>query len=367
MAAQEHAQRPEQTRPVQLVNNYPPPTAIWKISQLTAQAVDQPGCLGTICLGNLDFSTVDPSVSSIHGCWRIPRGLRTFLVYLLPSLTMRDLTSRCRAVVAKEGVVHYLSEDIYPWVGGSRTAVTIHGNPMATLESSRYYDFPTHYRVAVRRNLRKYMRHSAAIVHTEYVKAGLEEFGYDGPIHLLPPALDPTFQPSTDRMGVRRELGLPTDKTLVLSVSTAAPRKNLAVLPEVMDRLGSDFLLLRVGPPVRGSHSFSGLTTQKLAQLYATSDLLLFPTLEEGFGIPIIEAFASGLPVVSSDIPVIREVAGRQAILADPTNPQALARACRDALERRDSLVAGGLQRSQDFGLDALRARLYRVYGSLSG
>jgi len=67
---------------------------------------------------------------------------------------------------------------------------------------------------------------------------------------------------------------------------------------------------------------FSGyLPNDKLAEVYQKADLFLFPTLYEGFGLPVLEAFANGVPVICSDIPVLREIAGNAAVFVNPANP----------------------------------------------
>jgi len=351
--------------PVQLINSFPPPTGIWRYARLVKLALKERARLATIALGQLDFSRLDPRESTLSGRLPLPGSLRTALNYAIPWATMPGLTRAGRSVLRDGGIVHYLAEEIPPWIEGPRVVATVHGNPMATLETDRYYTFAARYRTAVRRNLRLYARRVHAVVQSEYVRRGLEEWGYDGPIEVVPPAVDPIFHVADDRAKLRARFGLPADRRLLLSVSTAERRKNLGVLPEVMDRLPSDCLLVRVGPPVRGARTIPVASDAEMAGLYAASDVLLFPTLEEGFGFPVTEAFASGLPVVSSTIPVVEEVAGGRALLADPNDPAALAAACREAFARRAELVAGGLERAAEFRLERFAERLGRLYDGL--
>jgi glycosyltransferase involved in cell wall biosynthesis len=305
-------------------------------------------------------------MSSLHGDWPLPSSLTSLANVILPSVALRSLTKQSRAALRAGGFVHYLAEDIRPWVREGKVVVSVHGNPLATIESDEFYTFGTGYRTLVRSNLRAYARVRCTIVQSEYVRDGLVEYGYEGKQTVIPPAVDPIFGPAEDRVALRRHLGLPPDRRILLSVSSGERRKNLSVLPKVLDQLGNDYLLVRVGPPVRGSVDFSRRSDREVAQLYAAADVLLFPTLEEGFGLPVIEAYASGLPVVASDIPVVREVSGGAALLVDPRDPPALARACREAMDQHDSQAEAGLRRVREFTLDRLAGRLAELYRYLA-
>ena len=84
------------------------------------------------------------------------------------------------------------------------------------------------------------------------------------------------------------------------------------------------------GLPRGAAHGISTLghvTDQHLAELYATTSAFVFPTLYEGFGMPVHEALAAGAPVLCSDIPVLREIGGDAVHYADPRDTDALAKA----------------------------------------
>jgi glycosyltransferase involved in cell wall biosynthesis len=102
----------------------------------------------------------------------------------------------------------------------------------------------------------------------------------------------------------------------------------------------------------------------ELAALYRGAAVLVFPSLYEGFGLPVLEAMASGTPVVATASSSIPEVAGDAAILAEP-NPQALAAAIERAIARRSALSAAGLERAKRFSWSETARRTADVYRSL--
>ncbi|EIT84632.1 mannosyltransferase [Fictibacillus macauensis ZFHKF-1] len=89
-----------------------------------------------------------------------------------------------------------------------------------------------------------------------------------------------------------------------------------------------------------------------LIQLYSSADVFLFPSLYEGFGLPVLEAMACGTPVVTSDVASLPEVAGDAAIYVDPTDDECIATGLIDVLqhpERHASLIEKGLQQVKKF------------------
>lgn len=128
----------------------------------------------------------------------------------------------------------------------------------------------------------------------------------------------------------RKLLGLPPEKTLLLSVGTAAVRKNLALLPEVLELLGEDTVLVRIGPSEAlqrrlrpGSLIVRNRVSASQYPIFLNaSDMLLAPSISEGLGRPVMDAINSQLPVVASDIPIFRDVLGATyPYLAGPSDP----------------------------------------------
>lgn len=97
-----------------------------------------------------------------------------------------------------------------------------------------------------------------------------------------------------------------------------------------------------------------------LRRLYNGAAALIFPSFYEGFGLPLVEAMACGCPVVASDLPIMREVAGDAALFIDPHNPATIADALRRlvAPEVRAGLVAAGLDRARAFSWSEMARRV---------
>jgi glycosyltransferase involved in cell wall biosynthesis len=159
----------------------------------------------------------------------------------------------------------------------------------------------------------------------------------------------------------------------VLAVGTLEPRKNLARLIEATARLG---LELRVagatgwggvhaaGPHVRwlGRPSDEELAVQLRGAL-----CLAYPSLWEGFGIPVLEAMLCGAPVVTSRDSAMAEVADGAAELVDPRDVASIAEGIERALGRREELRTAGLARARAFGWSATADAVVASYERAAG
>ena len=150
----------------------------------------------------------------------------------------------------------------------------------------------------------------------------------------------------------------------VLAVGTLEPRKNLAAAEQAARRLG---LELRVaGEPGWGDVAVDGwlgrVSDERLAELMRGARCLVYPSLYEGFGLPIAEAMACGTPVVTSRGGATEEVAGAAAVLVDPLDPGSIAAGIEQALGRCAELRALGLERARAFSWRAAAAATWDVY-----
>jgi glycosyltransferase involved in cell wall biosynthesis len=162
--------------------------------------------------------------------------------------------------------------------------------------------------------------------------------------------------------------GPATDGNYVLAVGTVEPRKNLERLEQAASSAGVSLRI--VGAPGWGSvetQSSGFVADEELARLYRGAAALVYPSLYEGFGLPVLEAMASGTPVVTSTGSAPAELADGAAVLVDPLDVEAIAAGIGDAIARRDELRAAGLERSRGFTWEAAARATAEVYREAAG
>ena len=139
-------------------------------------------------------------------------------------------------------------------------------------------------------------------------------------------------------------------------VIVGGPGWNSSPIPELVNRMG-------LGKSV----IFTGFVPQEeIVGLYNLAAVYAFPSLVEGFGLPVLEAFACGTAVVTSNVTAMPEVAGDAAILVNPLNVEELAEAFHRILTDdtlRNDLIEKGLKRAQEFTWEKTAQETLRVYG----
>ncbi|WP_290869908.1 glycosyltransferase family 1 protein [Aquabacterium sp.] len=161
----------------------------------------------------------------------------------------------------------------------------------------------------------------------------------------------------------------------VLHVGGIAPHKNTRAVVSAYEKLDLPNSLIVLGVPSDSSMAkelggrkvkFPGwISAVDLDALYSAASVLLFPSLKEGFGLPILEAFAYGVPVITSDLNPMKEVAGGGAILVNPIFVEDIASALSRVLSDEatwENCVKNGIERSKDFSRANMGRRVIAAY-----
>jgi glycosyltransferase involved in cell wall biosynthesis len=197
---------------------------------------------------------------------------------------------------------------------------------------------------------------------SERTRRDLEELYGASPAKIVvtPNGVDQRFAPGDGAGG------------FLLFVGAIQPRKDPLAAVEAAEQAGLPLVV--VGPEKdtalaqqlrdRGADLRGYVEDTELAALYRDAAALVFPSRYEGFGLPVVEAMASGTPVVATDDPAVREVAGDAALYAPP---ERLGEAVRRALADRERLVAAGLERARAYTWEAAARRTAEVYDEVLG
>lgn len=189
---------------------------------------------------------------------------------------------------------------------------------------------------------------------------------------------------------LRQELKLDEKARVMLFVGSEHPRKNAGVAAQVLARLKTKFpelVLVKFGQPglpagradlldlvdklkMRDRVRFVNESDQsRLNELYNLADVLIFPSKFEGFGLPVLEAFACGTPVVAANATAVPEVVGAAGLMNEPDDVDSFARDVERVLsddKSREDLQAKGLARAQQFSWEKAAAQELAVYKELS-
>lgn len=207
-------------------------------------------------------------------------------------------------------------------------------------------------------------------------------------IHIVNDAVDhELYSPKRDK-NILKGVNVPENHKTILYVGSETPRMNLDFLLKSLSRLKKsfqEFKLLKIGEPqsfgarkhflnsikeyglVENVIFVGYVAEEELPKWYNASDLLVYPCLYAGFGLPPLEAMACGTPVITSNTSSLPEVVGEAGIMVDPNDSSAMTRAMYEVLTNKtmaEEMVDNGLKRSKLFKWEDSAKNTLKVYKS---
>lgn len=247
----------------------------------------------------------------------------------------------------------------------SKLVTTIHD-----LTFIKYPDEHLPYYLKVhQRHLARAKKYAAAIIAvSQATKNDLIEQGISPEkIHVVYEAPNPTFQPVRS-LAVKAKYQL--TKPYILSVGTQEPRKNLSRLIKAWQPLAHDFDLVIVGKfgwgettkPVNGIKLLGFVPDEDLAGLYSHAAVFAYPSLYEGFGLPVVEALNCACPVVTSNCSSLPEVGGEAAVYVDPKSVTGITQGIKLALAQSPKLRRLGPIQAKQFSWEKTARQTLKIY-----
>jgi len=253
---------------------------------------------------------------------------------------------------------------------------------VTTVHDLYFYHHPDQTQREIRRDyqslVKKHSEQSDAIIAvSEYTKQQLVEHLHIAPsrIYTIRHGVDPFFLecPSPGEIeNIKTKFHL--DRRYFLYVGNSEPRKNLGALTEAFQIANLDMDLIIAGPvedEVAASpkvHVAGYVSKVELRALYKCALAVVIPSLDEGFGIPLLEAMACGTPVVASNLPVFHEIAPDAFLPVDPASRESIAEALRVISENdamRKDLVKKGQERIGKYSWKECALKTLDLYKNL--
>jgi glycosyltransferase involved in cell wall biosynthesis len=305
--------------------------------------------------------------------------------YLRPRLARRLLTPLYLAP-RKFELLHFPTEMslFLVGLGAARLVVTVHGLASVRLPVELHERLPRRARFKYKQLLETAAR---VITVSESSKRDIIDVYEVEPdrITVIYNGIDEAF--TTEPRGPARfAIG---ERPFILSVGATIPKKNVSAVLRTLAALkerGLPHRLVHIGPPgsaqeeleaearrfsLRRDVVFKGYVgKEELAAHYRAADALIFPSFHEGFGIPIVEAMASGCPVITSTAFSMPEVAGDAALFVDPYDVEALISQTHRLLTNRslrEEMIGLGLQRARRFSWNRCADETAAVYRDVLG
>ena len=290
------------------------------------------------------------------------------------------------ARVQKIDIYHGLSHELPIGIEG------IAVQSIVTIHDLIYIRYPEYFKKIDRLIYDRKFRHACQVANrihaiSKQTKRDLVEF-FEIPeekIQVIYQSINPIFFRKADqsqKQQIRKKYQLP--QKFLMTVGTVEERKNLMALVEGMLSANIYIPLVVVGKPTDYQlkvqklieHDFnrlqvfffSSIEDAELAVLYQMAKVMIYPSIFEGFGLPVAEAQASGCPVVTSNTSSLPEAGGDAALYIDPQKPEEIGQAIRQLLDNsvlRKSLIAKGKINAQRFTQEKYSRQLKQLYNSI--
>jgi glycosyltransferase involved in cell wall biosynthesis len=266
-------------------------------------------------------------------------------------------------------------------LGSAGTVMTIHDIAWKKIPSA----YPLKSKIIYDMMLRRILRSPSHLIAISYATRSdlVRQLGVNGDrISVIHEACDPGFRPVEDFAGAKERCGISGNYILTIGVN---PRKNIGKLIEAYSRLDKQ-ILKEYSLVLAGSNSYGSGKLQRiianlgieervvftghvndddLPGLISGAELFVYPSLYEGFGLPILEAMACGTPVVTSNLSSMPEIAGDAAVLVSPHDVEQIADAVEQVLSSTDlqaSLIEKGFLRASSFSFERMARETLAVY-----
>jgi glycosyltransferase involved in cell wall biosynthesis len=274
--------------------------------------------------------------------------------------------------------------NVLPLITPCPAALTIHDLTFLTYPDRFKQERRTYLWALTRLSARKASRIMTDSANTRQDVTRLLDVSADK-IEVVYPGVDPAFhpRPAEEIRAFRQSKGLP--EQFILYVGTLEPRKNVdtlirayALLTERMPRVcplviagARGWMVERIFAEVERAAlgdriRFPGyVEAAELPLWYGAASLFVYPSLYEGFGLPVLEAMACGTPVVVSDVSSLPEVVGDAGVRVDPRSSDQLADSLAEILQssaKREQMAAAGLTRAASFTWERAADQAARIY-----
>lgn len=342
-----------ETKNVLILNHFPFPYAIARYSNELKSTMQENSELVNVKL-NPAFDHF-PAGTTYKGSSSLTANV------VLKNIVFRRLQQHVNSVINQGGIVHYTDQSMPLFSpGGDRETVTFHD--LFTLKENNGIKG-----ILYKLYTREFLKFKNAIAISEYTRGKLEEAGFSGEISTIYHGVPKIFHPRPNKIEIRKRYRLPIDKKLILSVSSSSPRKNIPLLRRIKQNLGCDIEIVRVGPSEGFDLAYEKVSDETLAELYSAVDLFILTSTDEGFNHPVTEAMASGLPVVVSDIEIMREIVGNAGIFCDIKDQFSFIEGINLIIEERERYSSLSLAQAEKFSNEKFSKNMKDYYNKILG